>query len=268
MTFPKSITALAISVFALTSCGDRQAAEPPSEAEVAGRKLLDESIAAHGGMEKWHDNGLLTFRWQYHMTDKDKIVDTISIVDPTSLDVVQTAQDSDILFGQSEGKTWIFPKDAEFTPPPKFWALTPFYFIGIPFVFDDPGVTATLLPETIKFEGRDWPQVKITYSEDSGDSPDDHYVLLIDPETKITRGAYYTVTNPLVYDGGELVEKLITLDNLQDVNGVQLAHGHITYSMTKGMVDHQMRHTKVSGVQWLSRDTADLSVPEDVKILD
>lgn len=254
----------------LSSCSSDESTTKaePTAAEKAGQQMLQESIAAHGGIEKWHNNGLLMFRWQYHMTDKDKIVDTISTVDPTTMAVAHTVPGSTTMFGMNDGKAWIFPADAEFTPPPRFWALTPFYFMGIPFVFDDPSATATLLDETIKFEGRDWPQVKITYSEDAGDSPDDYYVLLIDPTTKVTRAAYYTVTHPLVFEGGTPVEKLITLDGLKDVNGTMLPHGHITYSMTDGLVDHQMRHTRVSGVQWIDRDKADLSVPEKAQILD
>ena len=41
----------------------------------------------------------------------------------------------------------------------------------------------------MEFEGKDCTQVKVTYDKAAGDSPDDYYVLLLDPETKLTRGA-------------------------------------------------------------------------------
>jgi hypothetical protein len=86
-------------------------------------------------------------------------------------------------------------------------------------------------------------------------------VLLIDPETKLTRGTYYIVTHPLVAPNGPGPEKFISLDNLIDVDGIQLASGLRTFSMTDGQIGAQMRFTKVSDVKYLPRDNVDLSIP-------
>lgn len=227
------------------------------------RDLVMQSIEAHGGKEKWYNNGLLQFRWKYHMTDRGPkaIVDTTQTVDPKSLAVVHKATGKDITFGMNNGEVWISPKGASFTPPPRFWALTPTYFIGIPFIFNDEGASFELLKDTKAFEGKDYAQVKITYNKDAGDSPDDYYVLLIDPATKLVRGAYYTVTSKLVAPNGPGPAKFISLDNLQDVNGLKLASGHKTYKMEDGKILGQMRYTEVSGVKFLSANSVDLSIP-------
>ncbi len=229
-----------------------------------GRQLVMESIAAHGGTEKWYGNGQLQFRWTYHMSDKgpEAVVDTVETVDPSTMAVVHEVVGKDIRFGMNGGQAWIRPEDAEFTPPPKFWALTPFYFIGMPFVFNDSNANFEILPEKMEFEGKGYTQVKVTYEKAAGDSPDDYYVLLIDPETKVTRGAYYIVTSSLVAKDGPGPPKFITLDDLKEVGGIQLAGGHRTFAMKDGKIGEQMRFTEVADVKWLPEGTVDLGVPQ------
>ncbi|MFD2256901.1 hypothetical protein ACFSSA_09455 [Luteolibacter algae] len=236
-----------------------------SESTDEARELVMESIEAHGGKDKWYENGLLHFRWQYHMSDKgpEAILDTVQTVDPASLDVVHEVVGSDVRFGMSGGEVWIQPEDGEFASPPRFWSLTPFYFIGIPFVFNDESANFELLDDKLEFEGKDYTQVKITYDKDAGDSPDDYYVLLIDPDTKLTKGAHYTVTNKLVAPNGPGPAKFITLDDFADIDGVKLAGGHRTFKMTDdGKIGEQMRFTNVSDVKFLPRGSVDLSMPK------
>ena len=247
---------------ALAGCG--KPVESSAVVVDEGRQLVMDSIAAHGGTEKWYGSGQLHFRWTYHMSDKgpEAVVDTLQTVDPKTLAVVHEVAGKDIRFGISGGEDWIRPEGAEFMPPPRFWALTPFYFLGIPFVFNDENANFELLPDQMEFEGKDYTQVKVTYDKAAGDSPDDYYVLLLDPETKLTRGAYYTVTSKLVAKDGPGPPKFITLDDLADVGGVKLAGGHRTFAMEDGKIGAQMRFTEVSEVKWLPDGTVDLSVPE------
>ena len=256
---------LGILGIGLCSIGCQKGASPDSATEVDGaRKLVMESIDAHGGTEKWYGNGQLQFRWTYHMSDRgaNAVVDTIQTVDPKTMAVVHEVVGKDIRFGMKDGKDWIRPEGAEFTPPPRFWALTPFYFLGIPFVFNDENANFELLPNKMGFEGKDYTQVKVTYDQNAGDSPDDYYVLLIDPETKLTRGAYYIVTSDLVAKDAPGPPKFISLDDLQDVGGVKLAGGHRTFAMEDGKIADQMRFTEVSSVKWLPEGTVGFEAPE------
>ncbi|MGE9271320.1 MAG: hypothetical protein ACQKBU_11005 [Verrucomicrobiales bacterium] len=264
-----TLIAASFAALTLTQCSPEKA-ESPTESSTdtassnPARDLVMESIEAHGGTENWYNNGLLQFRWTYHMSDKgpEAIVDTIQTVDPSSLAVVHEVVGKDIRFGMNDGEDWIRPADAEFSPPPRFWALTPFYFIGIPFVFNDESARFEELPEPMEFEGKEYTQIKVTYTQDAGDSPDDYYVLLIDPQSKLTRGAYYIVTSPLVYPDQPAPAKFITLDDLQDIDGVLLASGHRTFAMEDGQIADQMRYTDVEGVKFLPKDSVDLSIPE------
>lgn len=232
-----------------------------------GKALVMEAIEAHGGIETWRNSGALHFRWKYNMTDKGVVIDSVQTIDPISFEALHTVPDSSTRFGRNaEGQYWVSPPDASFKAPIPFWTLTPIYFVGIPFVFDDDKITYKLLPQKKEFQSKDYAQVQITYSADAGESPDDLYVLLIDKDTKRVKGAYYTVTSPLVYKGGPLVKKFITLDNLQDVNGLLLAGGHVTYSMTDGVIGEAMRSTEVSEVRFIDRKKVNFAIPSDAKI--
>ncbi len=251
--------------FALASCSHRgKAGSGQSETDEA-RELVMQSMAAHGGTDKWYHSGQLQFRWTYHMSDKGPkaIVDSVQTVDPKTLAVVHEVPGKEVRFGMNDGQAWILPADAAFKPPPRFWALTPFYFIGIPFVFNDPNASFEKLAETMEFEGKAYTQVRVTYNKDAGDSPDDFYVLLIDPQTKLTKGTYYSVTSKLVAPNGPGPIKFLSLDNLKDVDGVLLASGHRTFRMEDGRIGEQMRYTDVTGVKHLPANTVDLSIPKD-----
>lgn len=257
------LPALALT-FALSSCQPSKTDAAASGEMNPGQKLVMESIAAHGGADKWYQNGLLQFRWRYYMTDRgpEAIADSLQTVNTKTLAVTHTVPNSDMRFGWNDGQAWQMPADGTFPTPPAFWALTPTYFIGIPFVFNDPNALFEELPETMAFEGKDYTQVKITYTAEAGDSPDDYYVLLIDPETKVTRGAYYIVTSKLVAPNGPGPEKFITLDGLKEFDGVMLSTSHRTFTMEDGKIGEQMRHTEIEEISFLPEGAVDLSIPE------
>ncbi|MDQ8195328.1 hypothetical protein QEH59_12900 [Coraliomargarita sp. SDUM461004] len=269
----KLLTLTITALCSLWLLGCNETMDTASSHEVRGnpgRELVMDSIRAHGGTERWYNNGLLQFRWTYHMSDRgpQAIVDTVQTVDPTNLNVMHEVPGKDIRFGMYEGQYWIAPKGSQFAPPVQFWSLTPYYFIGIPFVFNDENAIFERLSESMAFEGKDYTQVKITYTQEAGDSPDDYYVLLIDPETKLTKGGYYIVTNPLVAPNGPGPEKFLSLDNLIDVDGVLLASGHRTFAMQDGQIGEQMRFTEVSGVKFVPSESVDLSIPSPELILE
>ncbi len=260
-----SIHVLLVLFLTLVNCSPKKEHSSEEEEISAGELLLRESIEAHGGMEKWRNNGLISFRWTYHMTDKGIVVDSRQSVDPNNFETLHTVPDTEISYGYTKGEFWVSPADAELKLPVPFWTHTPVYFMGIPFVFDDANASFEKLSETLAFEGKDYTQVKITYAPDAGASPDDYYVLLIDPETKLVRAAYYTVTHPLVTADGVGPAKLITLDNLKHVGGLLLPSGHQTYTMEDGKIGSLMRHTDVSEVLFKNRDDVDFAIPDGAK---
>lgn len=233
-----------------------------------GGQLLLKAMEAHGGMEQWYGNGILSFRWIYMMKDRgpDAKVDTFQSVDLSSMEAIHQVPGTDIRFGWTGDAAWIDPADASFAIPARFWALTPIYFVGIPFVFADTGAHAELM-EDFQFEGVNWNQVKITFSSDSGDAPDDTYTLLIHPNNRYVGGVRYTVTSPLVTKGTPLPEKLLTLDHQEWIKGIYLPTYHRTFKMKDGRPTEKIREAKVSQLTFEPRGSVDFRRPVGAKKL-
>ncbi len=238
--------------------------------ESDGGQLILDSIDAHGGLERWFQNGPLHFRWDYQMTDKGPNVgrDTVQTVDTWSSRAVHTIPDQPgVSFGWDGQEAWIKPGDAEFSPSPRFWALTPYYFVGLPFVLADPGTKFETLDD-IDFDGKSYRQVKVTYESGTGDSPDDYYIALIDPETKRLRGVRYIVTSELVAPNGPGPEKLLTHEGLEEFNGVWLPTSHVTYGMDGETVGEPMRSAVVTEIKFEPWGETDFAMPEGAKVVD
>jgi hypothetical protein len=89
--------------------------------------------------------------------------------------------------------------------PPRFLALLTYYFANLPWLTQDPGVNLSLEgPARILDDPLEYVAVRMTFDAGTGDTPDDYYVLYIDPRTKRLRGCKYVVTyDALLPDGVE-----------------------------------------------------------------
>jgi hypothetical protein len=221
---------------------------------------------AHGSLETFLKAGCLQFTWTYRMKDKgpQAVISTRQIINPLNLDAVHEVTGSSIKMGWTENKAWISPPDGSFPVPPRFWALTPYYFVGIPFVFADLGTQTTKLPD-FTFEDNSYQQIKITYGKDSGDAPDDYYILLINPKTNRVAAVRYIVTSSLVAKHGPLPEKLLTLEKYENVNGVLFPTYHRTFKMNDGQVGEEIRDASTSELKFLNANEVDFSIPKDAK---
>ena len=190
----------------------------------AGQRVLD-AIDAHGGLEAWYGGGPLAFRYTYTRLDSTgadagSAIDTRQLVDVWGSRAVHTLADApEVSFGWTGETAWMMPADAELPTRARFWSLTPYYFVGIPFVLADPGVRAELAPaDTV--EGALADVVRITFEPGTGDAPDDYYDLLLDPETSTVRGVRYVVSHPgIMPGGGHTPETLMLYDGAQTVTG-------------------------------------------------
>ena len=92
----------------------------------------------------------------------------------------------------ADGKTaWISPPDAKM-PKPRFQLYTWPYFAMVPFKLDDAGASLAPMPPAAMSgdAGEAMARAKMTFSAGTGDSPDDWYVLYVDPQNRLKAMAY------------------------------------------------------------------------------
>ena len=187
-------------------------------------KVVWQAMQAHGGLKNWYSKGPLAFRFNYQPIDGSTQRDSYQVVDIWGNRAVhQSTQDSTNKYGWTGTTSWVQAKDSTtFKYDTKFWAMTPLYLMGFPFVLDGEGVNLELLPPS-DYLGKKNDVVKITFDPGTGDAPDDYYILHFDAESHLLIGTRYIVSYPQYFKKGEhLPEKFMEVGPLTSVDGVLL----------------------------------------------
>lgn len=164
----------------------------PAAAET-GAEVCARMVEAHGGMEAW--NGAHSIRFTDRMTPAGGSGAPSSqvVVEAGSRRATIDYPDMDMSLAWDGEKAW--STNWKMPMPPRFLALLNFYFVCLPWLTQDPGVqlgapgTATLWDDP-----KEYTTVRMTFGEGVGDTPDDYYLLYIDPETHRLAGCEYIVT--------------------------------------------------------------------------
>lgn len=162
----------------------------PSE---TSREIIAAMISAHGGIEKWRSAPTVSF--EDHFRSAGAATATASQVT-----VEQGPRRAYLDFpGSNVRLTWdgkqAWSENWQAPVPPRFLALLNYYFLNLPWLAMDPGV---ILGEPGKAKLWDDPTeyitVKMTFEPGVGDTPDDYYVLYIDPKSHRLKACEYIVT--------------------------------------------------------------------------
>ncbi|PPK85331.1 hypothetical protein CLV84_2226 [Neolewinella xylanilytica] len=241
---------LLLALFLLAGCGTDPAPdaeplqEPPAaapytdritaayerlESDSAARQVL-RAIEAHGGLEAWYGNGPLYYHFNYQPLDDGSPRNTFVYNDyVNSRTVHHLASDTTQRFGFDGQEAWSTTGDRVAGMSPRFWSLTPYYFVGLPFVLADEGIGFESLPAR-ELDGTVYDLVKVTFADGTGDAPDDYYILYLHPETGQLDALRYIVSYPGYFpDGGHNPEKLMRITGKTKVDGITLPTGYDTY---------------------------------------
>jgi len=159
--------------------------------------IVQEMIRAHGGMEAWKSAPTVKFtdRW-----GEEAPASTIVVEQGRRRSTLEV-QGTDTRLAWDGEKVWSV--NWERGTPPRFVAQLNYYFLNLPWLTQDPGVR-------LKYEGehpvrgseKAYHHVRMTFEPGTGDTPDDYYVLWIDPDSKRLHGCEYIVTyKPLLPEG-------------------------------------------------------------------
>ncbi|MGB3776761.1 MAG: hypothetical protein WA960_00275 [Tunicatimonas sp.] len=205
------------------------AARERLNASEAGQRI-GQAIEAHGGLARWYGNGPLAFRFNYQPLDDGTPRDTYEVASYWSAQTRhRLAQDTTLQYGWDGQQAWAYPTDTLIPYDVRFWSLTPYYFVGIPFVLADEGIDLALMePDTLA--GNTYDLVKVTFGAGVGDAPDDYYVIYIAQDDNRVDAIRYIVSYPGYFPkGGHAPEKLMTYEGAQTADGITLPERYRTF---------------------------------------
>jgi hypothetical protein len=232
-------------------------------------QLLWNSMETHGGLSTWYENGPLYFRFDYKNLETGG-PDTYQTIDTWSARARhQLASEPGIEYGWDGKKAWKHPADAEIEENPRFWALTPYYFVGVPFVLADEGIQLAYEGE-ISFEGNTYHQVRVTFGEGMGDAPDDFYVLYLDTETSRVGGLRYVVSYPGFYEEGQhSEEKHMTYYGTQTVGGIVFPKTIKTYAWDGKQPGELMVNISITDIDFKPDTPAEyFNIPDGSRVME
>lgn len=222
-----------------------------------GGKLVWLSMEAHGGLENYYTNGAISFQFDYVPVGNGTARITTNQVDTwTNKAVHQDVENPENSFGWDGENAWYKRNDTlKFPYDVRFWALTPYTFVGQPFVFDGAGVQVEKLQDQ-RINGVEYDAVKITYEAGTGDAPDDYYINLYDKETHLLKALKYIVSYPSRFKKGEhSPEKTMVLYDLKTIDGITLPTRYETFKLSEkeGELGEKVTNVKVSKISFLPK---------------
>lgn len=245
----RSSVLLALVVAAPSLAQPRRPSDPtePARRATAGAKRLDaseagrlvaRSIAWHGGLERWFAGRALSMRYRYVPLGKRPARDSHQTVDLLASrayhDMTEPAQGRFVFDGRRAWATFEEPARAGV----RFWALTPYYFVALPFVLADPGVKLERSADTAEAAGLPPADVvRVTFDAGVGDAPDDYYVVYLARDDGRLLGTRYVVSYKPFMARAKMKhspEKLVVYEDVKSVGPLRLAHRHAFYAFPDG----------------------------------
>lgn len=239
-------------------------------ASEAGKQLWA-AIEAQGGLKTWYERGPIGFRFNYKPKGDRPPNDTYQLVDTWSSKAVhQLHSDPTVRFGWDGKQAWQqVPEGKELKINARFWALTPYYFVAIPFVLADPGVKLATMPP-IELEGKPYNRIKATFEAGTGDAPDDYYIVYLEPSSSRLRAVSYIVSYKGFFpEGGHSPEKLMYYDGDQTVEGITLPTHYRTFSLKEGLPAEHVTDVTLTDVSFKPETLAtEFNKPEDATLVE
>jgi hypothetical protein len=179
---------LLLSIIAISFSCDSSKSETNSIATIEISPQFKKVLDAHGDWSQW----LNAEAFSYALVHETNLTQESHFINLKSRKVRISSAFFEMGFDGE--KTWISPnREAYSGKSIKFYHNLYFYFFSIPFVLTDPGVTVEKVEDKL-LNGKTYPTFQAKFDSKIGDSPDDQYFLLINPETNQLEYLLYTVT--------------------------------------------------------------------------
>lgn len=205
----------------------------PSMSE--GQVVLEKCIEAHGGLDTWKSFlGL-----EYNLDDNGKQVYQLTHL--KNRRAYLKSKKYEVGF---DGKVaWALPDADEVSgQSAAFYYNLDFYFIGIPFLLKDPGVTAEYAGKT-NINDKEYESLKITFGSGVGLTPEDVYYLYIDPETHLLEILTYSISYFDQENAG--INSAKVYSDYREVQGLPMPHKMENFEWADGTMGKSKNHLRL-----------------------
>lgn len=202
----------------------------PATASPTAEEVVDAMIEAHGGMARWAAAPTVSFEDEFRPGEAEAGQPSRVTVEQGSRRAYIDFPGTDTRIAWDGERAWSENWPGPY--PPRFLALLNYHFLNLPWLAKDPGVVLgapghARLPD----DPTEYVTVKITYEPGVGDTPDDYYVLYVDPETHRLKATEYIVTyRALLPEGVEATEPhVLVYDEFATVDGLVVPTHYTIY---------------------------------------
>ncbi|MBM1106675.1 hypothetical protein JQC67_11045 [Aurantibacter crassamenti] len=210
------------------------------------------------GLKQWKNQRTLSFT-----IPKPNAAETHTIDLYTRKEKIET---SDWATGSNGKDIWLLDPKGNYKGDPIFYHNLMFYFFSMPFVMADKGIHFSET-EDLVFEGKSYPGVHVSFSDNVGISSKDEYYLHYDSDTFKMAWLGYTVT----YRSGEKSNdvKWIHYNDWNEISKMKLPNSISWYTSDGRKINELSKTVKFENVQISEKVKSDdfYAIPENAKVV-
>ena len=227
--------------------------------EKKGQLLLEKCLSAHGGIDKWNSfEGL-----EYNLVDNGKQVYQLTQLKDRRAYLKSKKYE----VGFNGEVAWSVPDASQVSgKSAAFYYNLDFYFIGIPFLLKDPGVSVIYNGKYMISE-KEYESIRITFGAGIGLSPKDVYYLYFDPKTFELNILTYSIS---YFDSENArIKSAKVYSDYRKVQGLIMPHKMENFEWADGAMGKSKNHLRLfSNINFLLEipDESLFEVPEGAVI--
>ena len=214
--------ALAVGhVVLLAACSGSEVAASGPSAGVESLKVVDAMIEAHGGLEAWSSAPTISFECSFLPAGSASPTVSREVIEQGARHAYIDYPGTEMRLAWDGDRAW--SKNWQGPYPPRFMALLNYYFLNLPWLTQDAGVIlGDPDPARLWDDPIDYVTIRMTFEPGVGDTPDDYYVLYINPTTHLLKACRYIVTYAGVLPEGveATPEHILVYDEFESVGGL------------------------------------------------
>ncbi len=147
----------------------------------------------------------------------------------------------------------------------RFDIFTWSYFFALPFKLTDPGTVWEKKPDQ-NLEGKSYHTAKLTFQTETGDSPDDWYLIYQDKNSLRLKAAAYIVTFNTSAEEAEKSPHMIVYDDFEMIEQVAFPEKWNFHNWTaENGIGEKLGEATISNIRFLKPEKDFFAVPEKAK---